>query len=610
MSEETVSKDKKLYDNSPFTIDKLKGRGGSFLVVPVDKGQVFSREKFSNDHIMFQNAALEFANNRIKPVYKELNVMNSQLSKELFKEVGQLGFLGVDIPEKFGGLDLDKTTACIILDSLSCGKSASFMVTLSAHTGIGSLPLIWYGNERQNEKYLSKIASGEIMACFALTEPNAGSDAMAGTTTATLNNEKTHYLLNGQKIYCTNGTWSDICITFAKVDGKHYTAFIIDKECEGWVVGAEEKKMGIKGSSTCTFFFENCKVPVENVIGKVGEGGPIAFNVLYAGRYKLGATTAAGCKFTIEGAYEFAKERQQFNRSITEFDMIKNKFASMLTRTWESDSLVYMTSGSIDQAISSYSKDDPDYYMHVQKIIEDHAIEASICKVACSESLAYIVDEGVQVLGGAGFIEEYDMACIYRDERINRIFEGTNEVNRLIISGYTLKKSILEELPIRDLIASIPDNWYQDIQCENKFVKREADVIEFSRSCIAYFINELINIYGQDLKNDQWVVEPLANCIISFCIMDTGFKKYKNIDSDTNHGQEVARVLKLSVYDQYLSMVSNIKTISLYIDTNFSKATSEELKKQIEHLDYECDSIGLKKLIIEDFYKHGKYYLD
>ena len=344
------------------------------------------------------------------------------------------------------------------------------------------LPFAIFGEDKQGSK--SKIASGEILACFALTEPNAGSDAMAGTTTATLNNEKTHYLLNGQIIYCTNGTWSDICITFAKVDGKHYTAFIIDKECEGWVVGAEEKKMGIKGSSTCTFFFENCKVPVENVLGEIGQGGTIALNVLYTGRYKLGVTTAAGAKYTINAAYDFAKEREQFSRSITKFDMIKAKFAKMITRTWEADNVNYMTCGSIDKSIEKLDKNSQDYYIEMQKVIEDHSIEASVCKIIGSEALAYVVDESVLILGGAGFIEEYGIATLYRDERINRIFEGTNEINRLLIAGMTLKKSILEELPIRDSISLRENDWLYSSSESNENEK----VVEYCRSaCLATF---------------------------------------------------------------------------------------------------------------------------
>ena len=264
---EKENKNNKLSDIETLNIDydNLQGRGGVFLISPVDKGKVFSREQFTEDHKMFDQAAREYGEGRLLEVREELNVLNKDLSLEIFKEMGELGFLNTDVPEEFGGLALDKTTSCIIVDALTSGRNASMLVTASAHTGIGMLPIIWYGNTEQKEKYLPKMASGEWMGCYALTESGAGSDALSGATTAKLNDEGTHYLLNGTKIFVTNGGWADVVVTFASVNGK-YTAFILDKTCEGWVVGEEEKKMGIKGSSTVTFFYENCKVPVENVL--------------------------------------------------------------------------------------------------------------------------------------------------------------------------------------------------------------------------------------------------------------------------------------------------------------------------------------------------------
>tara|TARA_Y100000814_G_scaffold182871_1_gene133733 strand:- start:666 stop:2495 length:1830 start_codon:yes stop_codon:yes gene_type:complete len=599
-----------LFSNSPFTLEKLSGRGGSFLIVPVDRGEVFCREKFSEDQKMFEQAAFEFAQNKIKPQYKDLNKMNKDLSLQLFKEVGQLGFLGIDVPEKFGGIDLDKTAACIVLDALSSGKSASFMVTVSAHTGIGTLPIVWYGTDEQKHKYLPKIASGEYLACYALTEPNAGSDALAGSTAAELSEDGRHYILNGQKIYCTNGSWADVAITFAQVEGQ-YTAFILDKDCEGWNLGGEEDKMGIKGSSTATFFFENCKVPIENVLGDVGQGGPIAFNVLYAGRWKLGATTAAGAKFTINAALEFAKDRFQFEKSIKEFEMIQNKFSMMVTKAWESDSIVYMTSGSIDSIANTLDKEEDGYYVKLQKIIEDHAIEASACKVLCSENLAYIVDEGVQVMGGAGFIEEYDAATLYRDERINRIFEGTNEINRLIVGSYALKKAILEELPIRDLIKDREENWIPELDLSSEDPSlEEAHVIEFCRSLFAQVLNTSINMYGQDLKNKQWIIEPLANVIISLCTMDTCYKRYKELNIG-EHKDNTFEVLSLSISNHYNIIIENAKVILAYIDSKNNDSVLMSMFREWEQkLNYNPNVISLKDAIVKSLYKYEKYYLD
>ena len=541
----------------------LNGRGGAFLVTPLNKFKIFTRELLNEDQKMFADAAYDFATKRIKPQKDNLKELNKDLTLEIFKELGELGFLGVDIPEEYGGSSLDKTTAAIVVDYLAYSECASIMVTLGAHTGIGTVPIVWYGNEEQKKKYLPKIASGEWMAAYALTEPNAGSDALNGESTATLSEDGKHYILNGQKIYITNGSWASVCVTFAKVEGK-MTGFILDKDCEGWVIGAEEKKMGIKGSSTTTIFFENCKVPIENVLGSVGQGAAIAFNSLYAGRWKLGFSSAAGCKTGMKISYDFAQERKQFSRSIASFSMIQNKFSKMIVRTWESDTLNYFTTGSVDSSITKLDKNDSNYYLNVQKIIEDHAIEASICKVLGSEALAYCADEGVQIFGGAGFIEEYPAAAMYRDERINRIFEGTNEINRLIIGGILLKKSILEELPIRDTILKLNNGVSFNENPDNHVLEKEIDLVERCRKLVLNTLNNLIIKYGQDLKNEQWVLEPYADMIISFSVMNLGFIRYSQME-ESNKKNYTLSILRCSLSRHLEVIVSKAKYINNYI---------------------------------------------
>ena len=596
---------KEKVNSKMYTEADLIGKGGKFLVLTALESEIFSREKFSEEQTMIASSAEDFAREQLKPISDQLNnVPNEELTRKIFREVGELGFLGVDVPEKFGGLELDKTTASIVVDCLSGGESASIMVSISAHTGIAMLPIIWYGNDQQKEKYLPKMSSGEYIGCFALTEPGAGSDVLAASTKAELNEEKTHYILNGQKIYITNGSWADVIVVFAMVENK-YTAFIVEKDFEGYVIGAEEKKLGIKGSSTATLFFENCKVPVENVLGEVGQGGPIAFNVLYPGRYKLGVTTCAGAKYLIKGALDFAFEREQFSRSISNFDMVKNKFANMVTKSWESDSINYMTTGAIDQAISKLDKNDDNFYAGVQKIIEDHSIESSIAKVLGSETLAYTVDEGVQVMGGAGFIEDYPMAGAYRDERINRIFEGTNEINRMIIGGYVLKKSILEEIPIRLCIQERVDNWIpdSDIEIENK---EYFNIVEFCRSLTLNITNKLILKYGQDLKNEQWLLEPFADLLISFSILDTCFKRFYSLN-EGDHKSKTERVFKLTLANHYFNSLEKAQIILEYIndDDMIEKISNEKSK-----LNYKPNRIKYKQDIVNDLYNHKKYYLD
>jgi len=590
--------------------DKLNGRGGAFLVTPVDEGKVFSREQFSEDHKMFDQAAREYGENRLLEVREDLNVLNKDLSLEIFKEMGELGFLSTDVPEEFGGLALDKTTSCIIVDALTSGRNASILVTASAHTGIAMLPIIWYGNPDQKAKYLPKMSSGEWMGCYALTESGAGSDALSGATTAELNEEGTHYLLNGTKIYVTNGAWADVVVTFASVKGK-YTAFILDKTCTGWIVGEEEKKMGIKGSSTVTLFYEDCKVPIENILGKVGDGGPIAFNVLYVGRYKLGVTTTGGGKFVLNGALEYASEREQFNRPIKDFGMIQRKFANMVTRVWEGDSINYMITGSIDHALSNIDKSAENYFEMVQKTIEDHGIEASISKIVGSEALAYIVDEGVQVLGGSGFIEEYPMASAYRDERINRIFEGTNEINRLIIGGTVMKKAILEEIPIRDTFNHRMDNWIPKLNIqENEPLYIEATAIEYCRSFTLFCLHESILKFGQDLKNEQWIIEPFANMVIALAVMDTGFKRYNKLEAG-EYKDNTRDIVRLSVVNQFENTVKNGIDIINYL---FSGKKLHKILKDVDKwqssIEYYPDRISNQKAIVSTLYSQNKYYFN
>ena len=481
--------------------------------------------------------------------------------------------------------------------------AANMALSLNPMLTQGSIhALSAHGDQSQKLTWLPKLITGEWAGTMNLTEPQAGSDVGALTTKAELQQDGT-YLISGQKIYITNGSWADVCIVFAMVNGK-YTAFIIEKGCEGFVIGAEEKKLGIKGSSTATLFFENCKVPVENVLGKIGQGGPIAFNVLYPGRYKLGVTTCAGAKYILNGALDFAFEREQFSRSISKFDMIKNKFAMMVTKSWESDSINYMTTGAIDEAIQKLDKNSENYYDGVQKIIEDHSIEASISKILGSETLAYTVDEGVQIMGGAGFIEEYPMAGAYRDERINRIFEGTNEINRLLAAGTALKKALLEEIPIRDAILQREDVWFSEI-VENvgDEIQKEAQVVEFCRSLNLYIFDLLITEYGQDLKNEQWVMEPYSDILISMSVLDTAIKRY--IQAGEVKKKDMLDVLRLSVANHYNEMIKNAKDIIAELNID-----AKTLFGWIDVLGYEPNRIALKKKVYEKLDKYRKYYLD
>lgn len=587
-------------------------RGGSFLVEPVDRGSVFSRELFTEEHTMFGEAVRDFCSSQILPVAAEMAVFNTELTRTIFTQMGELGFLGVDFPEEYVGLNQDKVSTCLVVESLMAGGSASIAVTFTDHSGIGTLPIIWYGSKAQKEKFLPKLASGEWMGSFALTESDAGSDVLSGKVTARLSEDGTHYILNGTKIYVTNGTWADVCLTFAQVDGHKYTAFILDKDCPGWVVGPEEHKMGIKGSSTCTYFFEDCRVPVENMLGKVGQGTAIALNVLYTGRYKLGASTTGGSKLCLKLALDFAFEREQFHRPIADFGMIQRKFADMMVGSWEADGIIYMTAGSIDRVMAEIPSSRPDYFEILQKVIADHGIEASLSKIAGSEVLAYNVDEAVQIYGGAGYIEDYPIAAIYRDERINRIFEGTNEINRIIIAGTVLKKAILEEIPIREMILEREHNWIPDLNLPDTHpLIEEARVIEFSRSLVLHILNQLILAYGQDLKNQQWALEPLADMILALAVMDTGFKRLKNLPDDYQHQQAVTLIHRISVSRQFQEMLKDAGSIlGQLFEGEKLAAEMQLLDKRRMQLKYYPRTVIWKQELVEILYHHKTYFLD
>ena len=409
----------------------------------------------TDEQQMIREMVRDFAESVLPPTIEHRDA-NQIPPAEEWQQFLEYGLQGITIPEEYGGNPVDDISESIIIEELA-RVDPSFAVMFCVHVGLCAKTIALHGNEEQKSNYLTRLAAGEVGA-YSLSAAGAGTDAAAMVCKAKLSDDGTHYILNGEKMWVTNGAQAQIYVLFAKdVDHPDYgvkrhggsTAFIVEQSFEGFSVGKKEDKLGIRSSDTCTLVLENCKVPVENVLGEVGQGAPIAFNVLYPGRYKLGVTTCAGSKYILDGALNFAFEREQFSRSISNFDMVKNKFANMVAKSWESDTINYMTTGAIDQAISKLDKDADNFYEGVQKIIEDHSIESSIAKVLGSETLAYTVDEGVQVMGGAGYIEDYPMAGAYRDERINRIFEGTNEINRMIIGGYVLKKSILEEIPIR-----------------------------------------------------------------------------------------------------------------------------------------------------------------
>jgi alkylation response protein AidB-like acyl-CoA dehydrogenase len=422
-------------------------KGGEFLVAEVACDEVFTPEEFTDEHKQIAETTEQFVENEIVPHIDEIEDQNFDLVVDAFKKCGDLGLLMIDTPEEYGGLELDKVTSMLVAEKIA--PAGGFSVAYAAHTGIGTLPIIYYGTEAQKEQYLPKLVSGEWAAAYCLTEPGSGSDALGARATATLSEDGSHYILNGTKQFITNGSFAKLFIVFAKIDKELFTAFLVEKGFEGLVIGSEEKKMGIKGSSTTQVILDNCKVPVENLLGEAGKGHKIAFNVLNVGRFKLGACVTGAAKQATLVGVKYANERKQFNQSISAFGAIQEKIADLTADTFAAESLVYRLAGLLDTKLATIDRDIDNYYVEYQKGIEEYATECAISKVFCSEVLARVVDEVVQIHGGYGFVSEYPAERFYRDERINRIYEGTNEINRLLIPGMILKKSMKGELPLQ-----------------------------------------------------------------------------------------------------------------------------------------------------------------
>lgn len=482
-------------------------RGASFLYQPSEAETVFTPEDFTEEHKMIAKTAKRFLESKVRPVNEEIESQDFELVQSLLRQAGELGLLAHSIPEKYEGLGLDKISKGLVGEVL--GPAGGYGVAHSNHTCIATLPITYFGSEEQKRKYLPKLASGEYIGAYCLTEPNAGSDALAAQTVAKLNDAGSHYILNGTKMFITNAAFSDTFIVYAKVDGKHFTAFIVEKDFPGLSLGAEEQKMGIKGSSTRAVIFEDCEVPVENLLGEIGKGHVIALNVLNLGRYNLGSATMGAAKYGLELALKYTKERRQFGKAIAEFTATQEKIADMAIRIYASESLQYRTAGYLEEALGDLY-DSPDTALTAKRLME-YATECAVCKVYGSETLDYVADEALQLHGGYGFIKEYKIEQMYRDSRINRIFEGTNEVNRLMIPGNLLKaygkgQVDLEEL-IKQAIAEIRAPKVGSIG----IISREIEAVHAMRRVFLLCTGLAFKNYGPSMSEEQEVLMKLAD---------------------------------------------------------------------------------------------------
>lgn len=496
--------------------------GGAFLLQEVGSQRIVTPELFTEDQRLYLKTALQFMREQVLTQSDRIEAKDPALLRELLRRAGELGLLMVDIPEAYGGLGLDKTTSLVLAEAM--GAQASWSVTFGAHTGIGTLPIVWFGNEAQKAKYLPKLAVAEWVAAYALTEQGSGSDALGAKTKAVLSADGKHYVLNGSKLYITNSAFADVFVVFAKVNGDRFTGFIVERNTPGFTVGPEEHKMGIRGSSTCPLFFEDARVPVENVLGEVGRGHKIAFNILNYGRLKLGAGVIGPMKYQLENALRFAQERKQFGTPIARFPLTREKLARMATLTYALETMTYRTAGLVDARLSGRDRQAKDHDAHVIAAIEEYAIESSIMKVFGSEALGQLVDDAVQIHGGAGYIEEYPVERAYRDARINRIFEGTNEINRMLITGLLLKRSVKSELPLLAVAQSVEDELTQGTlprAHREDALAAEEQAAECLKRLALYGLKVAAETFGTELEQHQEVLAGLSDVVMDAFALDS-----------------------------------------------------------------------------------------
>ena len=501
-------------------------KGGSFLVQNVDPADVFTPEDFNDEQRMFVKTADDFIQNEVlanieRTEHKEAGVMLG-----LLKKAGELGLLMIDVPEAYGGLGLDKATSMAVTEAIS--KGGAFGTTYGGHAGIGTMPIVYFGTDEQKQKYLPRLATGEIASCYALTEPGSGSDALAARSRAELSKDGTHYILNGDKTFITNGGFADLFIIFAKIDGLHFSAFIVERGYEGLTTGAEEKKMGIKGSSTVQVFMENVKVPVENLLGEVGKGHKIAFNILNMGRFKLGGGAIGGAKQAFDDAVKYANERHQFGQPISKFGMIQAKIANMAAAIYTVESMSYRTAGLLDAILQPIDKSAPDFAQKTMAGIEEYVAECSIMKVKGSEALGLVVDETVQMFGGYGFIEDYPAERHYRDARVTRIYEGTNEINRMLLTGNLLKRSVKGELPLLLAAKKLADELLEgpslsDDSDASGPLAVERGLIANAKKLSLLALGVAAQKYGTKIEEEQQVLGNIADIIMETYGMESAW---------------------------------------------------------------------------------------
>jgi alkylation response protein AidB-like acyl-CoA dehydrogenase len=532
-------------------------RGGSFLIEARTPAEVFTPEDLNEEQRQMAATVAQFARDEILPATADIEAKKPGVLAGLLRKAAELGFTSVDIPEEYGGLGLDKITSTIVTDNLSV--LASFSTAFGAQTGIGTLPLVWYGTEEQKSRYLPKIASGEFITAYALSEATSGSDAMNIRARATLSPDGGTYSLNGEKMWITNCGIAGLYTVFAKVDGERFSAFLVERDTPGLSVGAEEHKLGIRGSSTCPLVLQDCKVPAANLLGEPGKGHHIAFNVLNVGRYKLGVACVGGARHALAHMVRYAKERKAFGKPIADFGLIRRKISSCATRLYAAESMAYRTVGMIDARLEQLGDEKKRSSRDVQRSIEEYAVECSILKVYGSEMLTLVADELVATMGGYGYVEEYPAERFYRDARINRIFEGTNEINRMIITGWMMKRAQSGDLPLMAAIKSLMDEVMQPPSFDSAVdtgdpLAREAEILSSVRKIGLFAAGVASQRFLTALQDQQEIMADLADIITQVFALESSLLRSRKLAGSRKSSAETAAAMCRLLADESMAL--------------------------------------------------------
>jgi len=587
-------------------------KGGAFLIESISPQEVFTPEDFNEEQRLIAKAAAEFVVGEVQPVADDIEEKKEGLVPSLLKKAGELGFLSAEIAEEYGGQDLDKVSCLLLWEKMAQG-GGSFMAAFGAHTGIGSLPIVFFGTKDQKKRYLPKMATGEIIGAYALTEPEAGSDSLNSKTTATLSPDGKYYILNGQKQFITNAGIAGTFVTYAKVDGEKFTSFIVERNFEGVSLDEEENKMGVKGSSTRSVIFTDVKVPVENVLGEIGRGHIVALNVLNIARFSLGAGSVGGAKSALQEAVTYAKKRVQFGRPIAEFGLIRQKIAEMAIRSFIMESMVYRTGGLTDLILRRIDHQAEDVGIQMAKGIEEYNIEDSINKIFCSEMSDYIVDEAVQIHGGYGYIHDYPVERGYRDNRINRIWEGTNEINRILIVDMLTKRAMKNRLPVlaaAQKVASELLSLRPKVEMDDEKLSLQKEMVEMSKKIALLATGAAVQKYMMKLGDpeEEDIVGLISDMVIEIFAMESGL--LRALKSMERFGDEKSQVQKAMV-KVYVNDAFN--RVEGYARQAFAAiAEGDTLRTQLSALKKltrftPVNTIGLRREVADSVIKIGRY---